>query len=87
MGSTVAYMDSTEFAAAVAANVDLAIKRAGKTVLSIASETGIPRTTLERRLRSAGLSPFTVTEIKAIGIALSIPARDLVTVTVAAEVA
>lgn len=80
-------MDSTEYAAAVAANIQSAIKRAGKPVATLAAETGIPRSTLDRRLRSHGLSPFTVREVKAIALALSTPAEpvtaaDLTCVTV-----
>lgn len=75
-------MDSTEYAAAVAANVDAAIRDGDKSVLSIAAKTGIPRTTLDRRLRSGGLSPFTVSEVKAIATALDITAASLLVVRI-----
>lgn len=78
-------MDSTQYAAAVAANVEKAIEAAGRSVLSVALETGIPRTTLDRRLRSNGFSPFSVTELKLIADLLGTTARELTTVYVAAE--
>jgi DNA-binding phage protein len=73
-------MDSTQYAAAVAANVEKSIAAAGRSVLSVALETGIPRTTLDRRLRSNGVSPFSVTELKLIADLLGTTARDLTTV-------
>lgn len=80
-------MDSTTYAAAVASAVERAIRQAGKSVAGIAAETGIPRTTLDRRLRSGGLSALSVSEVKAIADVLGVTAASLLTVTVAAEVA
>lgn len=73
-------MDSTSYAAAVAANVDQAIKAAGLSVLKLAQATGIPRTTLDRRLRSNGFSPFSVAELKAIADEVGTTASVLATV-------
>lgn len=53
---------------AVAAAVRQAIEDAGETQLGVAEKTGIPRTTLMRRL--GGHSPFTVAELAAIADAL-----------------
>lgn len=77
---TVAHMDSTGYAAAVADNVHRAIAGRSRSVLSVAEATGIPRTTLDRRLRSGGASPFSVSELKAIADELGITVRDLTTV-------
>lgn len=61
-GSTFAHMDSTlNYQQALAVEVNSAIERAGKSVLSVAEGTKIPRTTLLRRL--AGDSPLTVIEL------------------------
>lgn len=73
-------MDSTSYAAAVATNVDQAIRDAGLSVLKVAEATGIPRTTLDRRLRSKGFSAFSVAELKAIADALGTTAARLATV-------
>lgn len=85
--STVAHMDSTTYAAAVAQTVERAIRQAGMTIAGVAAATGIPRTTLDRRLRSGGLSALSVSEVKAIADVLGVSAASLLTITVAAEVA
>jgi hypothetical protein len=54
----------TPFPERVALSVDAAIGEAGETSTSIADATGIPRSTLRRRL--LGSSPFTVAEIASI---------------------
>jgi transcriptional regulator with XRE-family HTH domain len=55
-------MDSTlNYQQALAVEVNSAIERAGKSALSVAEGTKIPRTTLLRRL--AGDSPLTVIEL------------------------
>lgn len=79
-GSSVAHMDSTQYAAAVARNVDEALRRANRSVLATAAATGIPRTTLDRRLRSSGGSPFSVAELKALADFTGTTVRDLATV-------
>ncbi len=80
-------MDSTQYAAAVAANVETAINQATprRSVQSIVLETGIPRTTLDRRLRSNGHSPFSVAELKLIADVLGTTANALSTVYESAE--
>ncbi|RZS61653.1 hypothetical protein EV386_1963 [Xylanimonas ulmi] len=80
LGITVAHMDSTSYAAAVAANVERAILGAGLTVPGVARVTGIPRTTFARRLASDGFSPFSVAEVKAIANAVGTTAAALTTV-------
>lgn len=80
MGRYTVHMDSMSYAAAVAANIESAIKARGMTVLSVSQSSNIPRTTLERRLRSEGASPFTVREVKQIAEALGISAAHLTTV-------
>jgi uncharacterized protein (DUF302 family) len=73
-------MDSTSYAAQVAANIEKAIGDAGLSVLGIERETGIPRSTLQRRFKSNGLSPFSVAEVKAIANATGTTAAALTTV-------
>lgn len=80
MGIYSAYMDSMQYAAAVADNVSRAIEASGKSHLSLAQETGIPRTTLDRRLRSSGGSPFSVSELKDIADVLRVDVASLTTV-------
>jgi lambda repressor-like predicted transcriptional regulator len=85
MGIYTDCMDSTAYAAAVAANIETAMKKSGRNLHSLSQETGISRTTLDRRFKSEGASAFTVREIKAIARALDTTARDLVTVYEVAE--
>lgn len=85
LGSMVACMDSNSFARAVAENVEKAIDRSGLSLLAAAKKAGIPYTTLDRRIKSGGLSPFTVREVKAIADALGRTANDLLTVYVTVE--
>ena len=85
MGSSVFHMDSTTYAAAVAAKIRTAIEEKGISVLSVATSTGIPRTTLDRRFKSDGAAPFTVREIKKIANILGISASELTTVYEIAE--
>lgn len=80
MGSSVGYMDSTAYAAAVAAQIEKEFKLAGETVASLSRKTGIPRVTLDRRLTSKGVSPFTIREVKDIANALGTTAAKLSTV-------
>lgn len=60
----------TTYAETVAERVSQAIEVAGQSQKSIALVTGIPRTTLARRL--SGASPFTVAELAAIALALEV---------------
>ena len=73
-------MDSTDFAAAVAANISEASASAGMSVSALAVATLIPYSTLQRRLSSNGLSPVSVSELKAIADALGVTAASLATV-------
>lgn len=73
-------MDSTEYAAEVAAKVEKAIADAGESVASIALKTGIPRSTLQRRFNSHGTSPFSVRELRDIAVATGTSASELATV-------
>lgn len=65
----------------VAKNVTAAIDSAGQTQVSISEATGIPRTTLIRRL--AGHSPFTIAELGRIAEVLDVEVDDLLRKTAA----
>lgn len=80
-------MDSTTYAARVAANIETAISAAGRSVVSVSAATGIPRSTLDRRIRSQGGSPFSVREVKAIADELGITAASLLVIEVATAAA
>lgn len=71
-------MDITRigYTTAVASVVTDRIDAAGKSHLRISEETGIPRTTLARRL--SGASPFTVAELSALAAALGTTPSALV---------
>lgn len=64
-------MDTNQVAQQVARSVGDHISAAGETHLGIAEATGIPRSTLMRRL--AGTTPFTVAELAAIAATLGLP--------------
>ena len=66
-------MDSLTARTAMA--VEAAIDAAGQSQLGVSDATGIPRTTLIRRLR--GLSPFTIAELEAIAEVLGVTVSDL----------
>ena len=78
-GSSVARMDSTTYQAAVALNVRAALEASGRSTLSVAEATGIPRATLLRRI--AGHSSFTVVELASIAHLLGIEPTDLMQVS------
>lgn len=59
----------------VARTVAAAIADSGVTGVWLCERTGIPRTTMHRRL--TGLSPFTVAELDAIAGALRVPVETL----------
>lgn len=67
-------MDTLAIRSGVASAVSKAIKDAGETPFSVAAATGIPRTTLNRRL--TGQSPFNVAELDAIAGYLSRKVTD-----------
>lgn len=56
-----------------------ALDRAGKSHLSASEESGIPRTTLLRRL--SGVTPFTVDELQRIADLLDVPVESLIQTT------
>lgn len=64
MGINVVRMDSTEYAAEVASKALKALEGAGETVHSASRKSGIPHTTLDRKLKaSKGVSALTVREL------------------------
>lgn len=64
MGTGVDYMDSTEYAAAVADKARKALDEAGESVQSAAQKSGIPRSTLDRKFNSGkGIQALTVREL------------------------
>ena len=69
-------MDTRSFSEIVAKRVEAAITQSGETQLGVALATGIPRSTLARRL--SGYSPFTVSELSAIATALGVDVLTLV---------
>jgi hypothetical protein len=72
-------MDTIPRVNEVAGNVSRAIAAAGENSKSIARATGIPRTTLLRRL-SGDLPGFTVAELDAISLHLNVPFESFLTV-------
>lgn len=66
-----------------ARRVQAALDFAGRTPLAVSEQTGIPRTTLLRRL--TGTSPFTVGELALIATFLDIPVHSLIPATDNAE--
>lgn len=78
MGSSVVDVDSTEYAAAVADKTRKALDGAGKTVSLAARETGIPRTTLDRKFNSGkGIQALTVRELFDLAQLANTTAHDL----------
>lgn len=59
-------MDTLRFAKQVAANVKKALDDSGLSILETSQKTGIPRTTLTRRLQSPETSPFDCIELSKI---------------------
>ena len=72
MGNIVIHMENTpyDFSAKIAERIGEAIHSSGRSLLSISTETGISHSTLTRRVKSKGASPFTVTELDRIAAAL-----------------
>lgn len=62
--------------------VKFALDTAGISERAAADRTGIPLTTLNRKLR--GIAPFTATELRKLGQLLGVPASSLLTEEVAA---
>lgn len=61
----------SETASLVASRIDTSRKEAGVSELSLSEQTGIPYTTLRRKLRGRG-KPFDIPETVRIGRALSV---------------
>ena len=81
MGITVAYMDSMEYSAAVADKTRKALESAGESISSAARDTGIPRTTLDRKFNSGrGVQSLTVRELYDLANLAGTTASDLATV-------
>lgn len=59
-----------------ASRVQSALDAAGRTPLAVSEQTGIPRTTLLRRL--TGTSPFTIAELDLISVLLDVPVHSLI---------
>jgi transcriptional regulator with XRE-family HTH domain len=71
-------MDSTPDATRrVAAAVSAALGESNLSVLSAAEQTGIPRSTLSRRL--TGTSPFTITELDLLARLLGVSVEHFIT--------
>lgn len=75
-------MDTTRYAQSVAGSVVHLMNEAGESRLSLSTKTGIPRTTLNRRLD--GHSSFTVRELAAIATVLGANVSDLLPGSIAA---
>jgi predicted transcriptional regulator len=69
------HMEPLTTAASVAANVSEQVRESGVTIVWLCGRTGIPRSTMLRRLD--GHSPFNLNEIDRIANALRIPVESL----------
>lgn len=69
-------MGTNTFSDAVAERVTAAITAVGETQLGVSEKTGIPRSTLMRRL--SGVTPFNTDELDAIARALGVDLACLV---------
>ena len=71
MGNIVIHMENTPYgySALIAERIGEAIQSSGRSILS---ETGISHSTLTRRVKSKGASPFTITELDRITAALGL---------------
>lgn len=64
VGSSVVYVDSIEYAAAVADKTQAALASAGESVASASRKSGIPRSTLDRKFNSGkGIQALNVREL------------------------
>lgn len=76
MGHMVLRMAQPEYLAeTVPSRVAAAIKESGVTTVWLCAETGIPRSTMQRRL--SGHSPFNLNELDVIAKALRLPVTAL----------
>lgn len=74
MGNIVIRMENTPYgySAKIAERIGEAIQSSGRSILSVSAETGISHSTLTRRVKSKGASPFTITELDRITAALGL---------------
>ena len=74
MENNVIHMDNgpNDYSAKIAEKIGEAIQSSGRSILSVSTETGISHSTLTRRVKSRGASPFTVTELDRITAALGL---------------
>jgi transcriptional regulator with XRE-family HTH domain len=82
MEHRVLHMDTPSNSRRVADAVRERLRELGKTQLDIVDATGIPRTTLNRRM--TGLSPFTITELELIAAFLDTTPSKFLTAAEAA---
>jgi predicted transcriptional regulator len=76
MACSLLHMEQAEHVdGVVASEVSKQISKSGVTVVWLCEETGIPRSTLSRRLSSR--SSFTLNELQRIAEALRVPVSDL----------
>lgn len=68
-------MDTLPASQRVALAVRDHLRQAGKTQLDVVGATGIPRTTLNRRM--TGNSPFTITELELIAAFLGVTVTEI----------
>ena len=76
-----AHMDIEAFSRTVIRNIAARMNEEGITTVALSEKTGIPRTTLTRRLTAPELSPMTITELQAIAAALNTSVVELMTVS------
>lgn len=72
-------MDSMKFVEAVASTVSAGLTQHDLPVITAAEKSGIPRTTLMRRLGSPEISPFNLIELSQLSELLGIRVSDLIT--------
>jgi hypothetical protein len=74
MGNNIIHMENSpnDFSAMIAERIGEAIQSSGRSILSVSTETGISHSTLTRRVKSKGASPFTVTELDRITTVLGL---------------
>lgn len=75
LGHSVLHMDTLPASQRVALAVRDHLRQAGKTQLDIVDATGIPRTTLNRRM--TGNSPFTISELELIAGAIGVTVTEI----------
>lgn len=71
-------MDSMKFVEAVASTVSAGLTQHDLPVIAAAEKSGIPRTTLMRRLSSPEISPFNLLELSKLSELLGTKVSDLI---------